>query len=126
MARRAACRAFVAQLFLAAPEHAFERNFEPDFDVLAARRAARAPAKKRVEQSSAEVEIEAAEDVVKIDPGKQVLRRKVRDAGEAVRIVLGALLRIGEHRVGRGDLLETLLGAGLLVAVGMILQRELA
>jgi len=43
-----------------------------------------------------------------------------------VRVILGAFLGIGEYRVGRGDLLEAFLGAGLLVAVGMVLQRELA
>jgi len=43
-----------------------------------------------------------------------------------VGVVLSALLGIGEYSVGRGNLLEAFLGAGLLVAVGMILQRELA
>jgi hypothetical protein len=44
----------------------------------------------------------------------------------AAGIVFRPLLGIGEHRVGRGDLLEALLGAGRLVAVRVIGQGEAA
>ena len=125
MAGWAGCRARVTQLFLTAPEHPLERHFEFDFDVLAALRAAGAPPEKRVEQPPAEIEIEAAENVIEIDAGKQILGRKVRHAGKTVGVVLSALLGIGEYSVGRSNLLEAFLGAGLLVAVGVKLQREL-
>ena len=48
-------------------------------------------------------------------------------AGMAEPIVEAALLRVGEHGVGFGRLLERLLGLVIpRVAVGMVLQRKLA
>ena len=44
--------------------------------------------------------------------------------GEAVAVVRRALLRVGEHLVGGGDLLELVLGALVLVAVGVELHRQ--
>jgi hypothetical protein len=44
----------------------------------------------------------------------------------ATGIVFRALLGIGQHRVGSGDLLEAFLRAGLLVAVRVIFQRQVA
>ena len=44
----------------------------------------------------------------------------------AAAVVALALLRIAEHVVGLGDLLEALLGAGVLVRVRVVLARELA
>ncbi len=44
----------------------------------------------------------------------------------ASRIISGAFLRIIEHRVGLGDLLEPVFGARFLVAVRMVFEGQLA
>jgi hypothetical protein len=84
--------------------------------------------KQSIEQIVAEIEAGAhvVEDVTEVDTAEKILFADTGDTGETARIVIGTLLRIGEHRIGGGDLLEAILGAGLLVAVGMVLQRELA
>ncbi len=49
------------------------------------------------------------------------------DAGVPEAIVAGALLGVGEHGIGFAALLELLFGLGIVgIAVGMVLQRELA
>ena len=52
--------------------------------------------------------------------------RPAVEPGLAVAVVRRALLRIAQHLVRLGDLLEVLLGVGRRVAVGMVLHRELA
>ena len=115
---------------LAAACHFLQRDREHDLDVLAAGCAA--PFKKAIEQTAARAEPEiesnsaSAEDLVEIDPAKQILRRVAHHSREAAAVILRALFRIGQDGVGRGDFLELLLRVRLPVAVGMILQRELA
>ena len=45
--------------------------------------------------------------------------RRAKGVARAHGIVAGALLLVGEHRVGLGDFLEALLGVGLLIDIGM-------
>ena len=53
--------------------------------------------------------------------------RAAADAGVAEAIVAGALVGVGEHRVGLGRFLELLLGRLVArVAIGVVLQRQLA
>jgi hypothetical protein len=114
------------QRLLATAQDALQRHLELDFDVGAARGPGRTPAEKALEQTPAEVEVESAENVVEIDAREQILLREALDPGEAARVVLRTFLRVRQNRVGRRDLLESLLGAGFLAAIRMMLERELA
>ena len=75
---------------------------------------------------------EVAEDVLEIveDGGieaAETLTGGGAYAGVAEAIVARALLGVGEHGVGLAAFLEALFGLGIIgIAVGMILQRELA
>jgi hypothetical protein len=122
-----ACRdPLEADGFLAASADPFERDDGRDFDVRTARRAGAPAAEEPLENAAAEAEAEIGKEGVEVEAAEEVLRREPRDAGKAGRVVLGALLRVGEDRVGLGDFLEPLLRPGLLVAVGVVPQRELA
>jgi hypothetical protein len=57
---------------------------------------------------------------------EQILWRVSGDAGMASSVISGAFLRIIEDGIGFGDFLEAFLGAGLLVAIGMVFERQLA
>ena len=61
----------------------------------------------------------------KLMPPNRSSGEKPGDPGIAAGIVLGPLLRIAQDRVGLGDLLEAVACAWLLVAIGVILEREL-
>ena len=81
--------------------------------------AARRPPKKRIKDVAEAAKVETLEAC---PLGKR--------AGRAVLVVLGPLLRVGEHLVGRRDALELGLGDLLLRrvghAVGVVLHRQLA
>ena len=84
--------------------------------------------KKMIEQPSArtEIEVKATEQIFEINAAEQIFAAETGYALEPSCVVFGPLLRIGEHGVGFGNLLEALLGARLLVAVGVVQQGELA
>src|SRR4029453_15520221 len=66
-------------------------------------------------------------DVLEAGEGGWIEAALRADARMAEAIVGGALLRIGQHRVRLGRLLEMLLGVlAALIAVGMVLERKLA
>ncbi len=72
---------------------------------------------------------EGVEDVAETSEALEpleALRLAAIDTGGAEAIVAAALLRVGEHLVGASDLLEATLRALRLVAVGVVLHRELA
>ena len=74
---------------------------------------------------------QVAEDVVEIVEHRGVesaiAARAAGNSGVSEAVVAGALLGVGENRVGFAALLEALLGRGILgIAVGMVLQCELA
>ena len=109
---------------LAAAQDPFEGHLDGHLEVLT-RRPAGLPAEEAVEQAAAEIEAEAAEQVLEVDAPEQVLGGEPGDAGKTPGIVLPPLLLVREDRVGLGDLLEPLLGARLLVPVRVVLEREL-
>ena len=94
----------------------------------AARRPPRARRRRRSTRSrpSAEVAHEDVERFAQIDVVEPEARRRPPTPGLAVAVVGRALLRIAEHLVRLGDLLEPLLGLGRGVPVGMVLHGELA
>src|SRR5262249_4375510 len=105
-----------------------ERDLEVVAEIGPALRAAAATASAE-EIAEAEDVAEAAEDVLEADEDARIESRAAaaRDAGVAESIVEAALLAIGEHRVRFGRFLERLLGLVVArVAVGVVLQRELA
>lgn len=74
----------------------------------------------------AEIEAQAPQQILEINSAEQVFRREAGDASKASAVVFGVLPRVREDGVGFGDFFESLLGAGLLVAIGMILESQLA
>jgi hypothetical protein len=114
---------------LASRDDRLERNLEVDLDIGPPQRSAAAATstEEALEEpapaQAPELESEVAEEVVEIDAAEQVLRAHAADARETARVVLGALLRVPEHRVRFSDLLEALLGVGLLAAIGVVAQR---
>jgi hypothetical protein len=73
----------------------------------------------------AKVKAQTAKNGAKINPTKEILRRHVRRTHTPLGVIGRAFLRIGEHGIGFGDLLEALLSLRSFVAVGVILEREL-
>ena len=68
-----------------------------------------------------------SEKSAKIVGSKPGPARGAADAGVAEAVVEPALLRVGEDRVGLGRFLERFLGLVVAgIAVGMVLQRQLA
>src|SRR5262249_24115958 len=69
---------------------------------------------------------EGVHDVAEREPGTKAARPRRARPGERIgaEVVHLALLGVGEHLVGLGDLLEPLLGAGVGVDVGMELPGE--
>ena len=111
---------FELDLSLGAGNSVLERDRERGAAVGAAlrtRAARRGAAEEGVE--------DVAEAAEALETGEAVLAAAV-DRGHAEAVVAGALLRIGEHVVGGGDLLEPRLGLVGPVAVGVVLHGELA
>ncbi len=81
---------------------------------------------ERTAAAQAEIEIQAAENILEIDAAEQVFLAEAFHAGKPAGIVFRALLRIGQDCIGLGDFLEAFFGARLLVAVGVIFHRERA
>ena len=110
--------------------HALCRLGEGDLEVVAEIGAALRPAAAAPPPEAEEV-ADAAEDVVELGEDRRIESSgTARGAGHgcvAEPIVARALIRVGQHRIRLGRLLERVLG-GLIarIAVGMILQRELA
>src|SRR5690606_34901759 len=71
-------------------------------------------------------ETQPCEQIAEVEPIDQILRRESCDTGGPPSVVRRTLLRIGQDGIGLGDLFKALLGAGLLVAVRVVLQREAA
>jgi hypothetical protein len=111
---------------LAAMENPLERRLEDNLEVLAPRPSGAAPEKAVERPRRPKLKAQAAENVAEIDAAEQVLGGKACDAGAAARVVLGAFLRIAQNGVGLGDLPEAVGRVGRLVAVGMVLEGELA
>ena len=109
-----------ANLFLAAEDGLLEIELDLDAQVAATNRAGgAASAKERIKDVAEAAKVEALE----AGPlGKR--------AGRAVLVVLGPLLRVGEHLVGSRDALELGLGDLLLRRIGytvrVVLHRQLA
>jgi hypothetical protein len=106
----------------------FERHFQPDLKIgSTCRTRPTTLAKQAVEPARAtKVKAQTAKNGAKINTTKELLRRHVRRTHTPLGVIGRALLGIGEHRIGFGDLLEALLSLWGFVAVGMILERELA
>lgn len=122
-----ACRAIEADFFLAPRGDPLQRNEYFHLDVLSPPRAGAALAEEPFEgASAAKIEIESAENILEIDAAEQVLPAESGHSGKAAAVVFAAFRRVGENGIGFGDFLETLLGARLLVAVGVIFQGEAA
>ena len=117
------------ELRLEAGDHVGERDLEVVTQVRAALAAPApppAPAARRAEQLAEQIveDVGEAAEVAEVEAGHAALGA---DAGEAEAVVGAPLLRVGEHRVGLGRLLEALLGVRIAgVAVGVVLERELA
>ena len=127
VAGRAGGRAAQADFFLAAARHPLQGDEQLHLDVRAALRSGAPAVEKALERAAAaKVEIEPAENVFEIDAAEQVLLAEAGHAGESAGVVFGALLRVGQDRVGLGDFLEARLGSRLLVAVRVIFQGEIA
>ena len=96
-ARRTALASCQANAFFASRGHALKGNLDQDFEIFAARRTGASSTKNSIEQSpaaEAEVETQAAEDFIEIDPAIEVFWCEAGDAGKARSIVLAALFRI--------------------------------
>src|SRR5215471_9112911 len=105
----------------------FERDLEVVAKVGAALRTAAPPASAE-HIAEAEQISEAAEDVFEAGEraGIESARPDAADPGVAVAIVGGTLVRVAQHRVRFGRLLETLLGLGIArVLVRVVLDGEL-
>jgi len=76
--------------------------------------------------AAASGEAEAPEEVLEVDAPEEVLLGVAAVyPGVAELVVLLPLVGVGEDGVGLGDLLEPLLGVGLLGLIGMVLEGEL-
>ena len=111
--------------------HAEDRVLETDLQVVAqifaALRPVAAAAGPAAEQIAESEEIAQNIAEVRERVGVEALRRRILQAGMAVAIVGGALLRVAQDAVGFGGLFELLFGIRVVrVAVRMILQRQLA
>ena len=105
-----------------------ERDLHPHEQVRAALRPAgrlppRTAAEERVEDVAEAREVGGEPALEPAAAGVAALRG-VRERLVAHPVVLGSLLGVGEGGVGLVDLLEPLLGAGLLADVGVVLPRE--
>src|SRR5204863_8284417 len=113
---------------LLAPEgRLLEADLEVVAEILPAPHAAASAARPAGAEEVAE---QVADDVLEVaaEVEARASRRALREGGVPEAVVEAPPLRIGEHLVGLRDLLEALLGlvAVLGIAVGMILERELA
>ena len=123
----AGCQAVVHDFLLDARGHFLERDAQADAHVAALlthRAPALAlPAEERAEDVAHAAEA-AAEQIVEVDVAAATAARGARNGAEAV--VLGALVRVGQHVVGLVQLLELVFGVGSLVHVGVQLTRAAA
>jgi hypothetical protein len=77
--------------------------------------------KEAVEDAPAKTE--TTEEVAEIDAPEQIFRRATPLPTSS--IVFGALLRVGEHGVGFGDLFKFFFGIGCFITARMIFQSEI-
>jgi hypothetical protein len=115
-------RPFELQRFLDAGGDLFQVNLDHGSNIDAPRPVA---ADARSAEGLAEQVAEDAEDVVDSHAG-EVVQTGTIEAGVPITVIALALLRVGEHLVGLGGLLEALLGVGCLVSVGVVLEGGLA
>ena len=122
-----------AELLLHPARDLFQRELEPDLEIVALARhapaAPRAAAEELVEPPlAAEVPHERAQRVGEIETAEVESRARARRLGGMSELVVpGAPLRVAQHLVGFGGFLEAHLGALVAgIAVGMVLERELA
>jgi hypothetical protein len=131
VAIRAIGRAHETHRFFAVLCHLVQRDDQINLDVLASGRTGMAAPEESIAQPAAQAkspspEILPAENIAEVDAAEQIFRRKTGHAREAAIVIFGTLLRIGQNCIGFGDFLEALLRTRLLVAVGVIFQRERA
>ena len=109
----------------AAGEHFLERDLDGRLEVVATRRsAASAATSPAAGNAAAEDVAEHREDVVDVHR-PEVVPGRLAKPRMPVLVVAGAALRVGEHLVGAGALLEALLRLGVAgVVVWMVLERE--
>ena len=126
LARRAGLLARDADLRLGALGRGLEGDLEVVAQIGAAARAGAAAAEGVAETEDV---AEPAEDVAEVGEHRRVeaLAAALVHAGVAEAIVGGALVAVGEDRVGLGRFLELLLGRVVArVAIGVVLERQLA
>jgi hypothetical protein len=110
-------------------ENPLQRDLEIHLEVRTLRRACRTvtPAEEAVaEPAASKIKAQAAEDIFKIHLSKEIFWREAGHSRHATGIVLGALLQIRQHGIGRSNLLEAFLSVWRFVAVRVLLQRQLA
>ena len=120
------CGSFSETGTVGAEHGLLERDVDDDLEVLTARRPGRtAPAATAAERVLATEE--GVEQVVQAAAAEHVLDARAAgtaDAGFAEAVVAGALVGVGQHLVGPGDLLEPLGGRRVVgVGVGVQLAR---
>src|SRR5690606_4212179 len=126
-ARPASSQSAHRDRLLPAAQHAGKWYGEPNLDVGAAR--SRGPRRASEEALEKAAGVEAAQtdvgkDISKVHPRPQIFGAEPGDRRTTAGVVLGAFLRVGQHRVGLGRLLEALLCVRFLAAVGVVLQCE--
>lgn len=68
----------------------------------------------------------SAENILKVDPPKEILRRISGNAGKPSAVIFGPFLGVGEDCIGFGNLLELLFGFRGFVAVGMVFEGQIS
>jgi hypothetical protein len=74
---------------------------------------------------AAEIETKSAKDFFEIDAAEHVFGRQARHSRVVASVIFRPILRIAQDRIGLGDFPETVARARFLVAIGVILEREL-
>jgi hypothetical protein len=128
MTRRADTGPGQAHGLFSASADPFERHLQLDLEISPTRRAHPTTlAKETVEPArAAKVKTQTTKNGAKINAAKEILGCNVRRTRDPPDVIGRALLGIGEHYIGFSDLLEALLSLWGFVAVGVILERQLA